>query len=359
MNISCHRVLALGLVLPCVGCLDLFDELTEGAVPEELVGIWQQTRASAGDYENGYGESFSITSGFSVELRLRADGSYTMAHFASGASSSCGAVSYLDESAGTAVVDEDTLTLQPSERTLDIDDCDPPRTETLATDPIEYAITLTEGEHMYGGLRTWLMGMEGGPHPFELTLLNLPPETYEPVQPAQPADFVLGVDAPYVEFQGLWAAANGTDSSFYDPDSGDHYFPELNGSPHEWIRFSDDTYEAAVALQGINPEGVCEADVIYYERGKALFEVLEVLSGGTHLVGHTRLAAEDASLIVRVRECDDDDATYEYSVAPLLSYYRFIYFSAESSTESFQLVCDFEQSEWQSMLCNSSSFYPR
>lgn len=67
-----------------------------GAVPEELVGIWQETRASGGDYTNNYGEDFSATSGFSVQLRISEDGSYRWSHYAAGVAPNCAHVSYFD-----------------------------------------------------------------------------------------------------------------------------------------------------------------------------------------------------------------------------------------------------------------------
>lgn len=329
-----------------------------GSVPVELVGIWQQTRASAGDYTNGFGENFSITSGFSVQLRIAENGSYMFTHFASGASPSCASVSYLDRSVGAAVLEDDVLTLIPSQREVEIDDCDVNETQDVPLDPIELTIGLEEQFNTYyGGLRTYVMNVEGGPHPLSLTLLHRPPLA-EPPQPAQAADFSLGEDAPFAELQGLWVAhATGTDTGFFNPETGAHYFPELNGSPHQWLRFVDGQYETAVALQNLNPEGVCKSDLIYYEQGNALLQVLEDVQGqGNHFVGHIRLEATAARLIVRVRECDQDDATYEYDVPGQLSYYRWIYFSPANPPESFQMLCEFEKSEWQSTLCEDTQY---
>jgi hypothetical protein len=209
----------------------------------------------------------------------------------------------------------------------------------------------------YGGLRTYVMSVEGGPHPLSLTPLHRPPLA-EPPQPAQAADFSLGEDAPFTELQGLWVAhATGTEAGFFNPETGAHYFPELNGSPHQWLRFVDGQYETAVALQNLNPEGVCKSDLIYYEQGNALLQVLEDVQGqGNHFVGHVRLEATAARLIVRVRECDQDDAAYEYDVPRQLSYYRWIYFSPANPPESFQMLCEFEKSEWQATLREDTQY---
>jgi hypothetical protein len=329
-----------------------------GAVPAELVGVWQQTRASAGEYTNGFGEDFSITSGFSAQLRIAEDGSYLFTHFASGASLSCGSVSYLDRSVGAAVLEGDVLSLVPTQRELEVHDCGVDETREVPLDPIPLTISVEEAFNTYyGGLRTYVMNVEGGPHPLELTLLHRPPLA-EPPQPEPPADFSLGSDPPFQELQGTWVASKtGTDTGFFDPETGELHFPELNGSPHQWLRFAGEQYETAVALQNLNPEGVCKSDLIYYERGNALLQVLEDVNGqGSHFVGHIRLEATAARLIVRVRECDVDDAVYQYDVPGQLSYYRWIYFSPASSQESFQLRCEFPKSEWQATLCESAQY---
>jgi len=331
-----------------------------GSVPEELVGVWQETRASAGEYTNEFGESFDITSGFSVQLKIASNGAYYFAHLASGAAASCDSVSYFDQSVGVAELEGDTLTLFPDERRLDVTDCEGSESEVLANDAIPLSISLEDSEHYYGGLRTHIMHVDGGPHPLDLTLLHRPPPD-DPVQPDQPSDFVLGATGPFADFQGLWVPDTGTDSDFFDPSTGEFYFPELNGSPHQWIRFYGDAYETAVALQNYNAEGACKGDLIYYEQGLGLFQVTEDVGGqGTHFVGHGRLAATAARLIVNVRECDENDGVYEYAVEPLMSYYRFIYFTPDSPPESLFLDCGtFPQSEWQSTLCTTDITYHR
>jgi len=331
-----------------------------GSVPPELVGVWQQTRASAGQYTNGYGEDFEITSGFSVALHIRPDGAYYFAHLAAGVSQGCDSVSYFHQSVGSATLDGNVLTLHPTERRLDVTDCATSGSMDLPLDPIPLTISLEDAWHFYGGLRTYQMSVDGGPHPFVLTLLHRPPLA-EPFQPAQPDDFVLGTVGPFAELQGLWPAQSGTDTGFFDPATGEAYLPELNGSRHQWIRFVDDAYETAVALQTINDEGACKADVIYYEQGLGLFQVTEDVNGqGVHFVGHVRLESTAARLIVNVRDCEEDDAVFEYDLPPTLSYYRFIYFSEGAPPERLQLLCEFPLSEWQSLLCDGggSGFIP-
>jgi len=330
-----------------------------GAVPAELVGVWQETRASGGTYESAYGSTFEVTSGFSVQLKISSNGAYYFAHFAEGASIDCQTVSYFDQSVGTVVLDGNVLTFHPSERRLDITDCADSGSQDLPNDPFSFDVSLEESNHYYGGLRTYKMHMEGGAQPLDVTLLVRPPVA-EPTEPAQPDGFALGTVGPFQELQGLWVPSPGTDTGFFDPSTGEAYLPELNGSPHQWLRFEGDAYETAVALQTINAEGVCKADVIYYEQGKGLFQVTEDVGGqGTHFVGDVRLEATAARLIVNVRECDEDDFVYQYDVEPLLSYYRFIYFTTAQPPESFALICDFPLSEWQSLLCTNTPSFSR
>ena len=66
------------------------------------------------------------------------------------------------------------------------------------------------------------------------------------------------------------------------------------------------------------------------------------------------------SLIVNIRDCDEDDEVRRYSLVPQISYYRWIY-RAESNwlthiPEGFSLECAWERSEWQFMLCDG--YYP-
>lgn len=329
--------------------------IPSGSVPDELAGVWQQTRASSGDYTNQFGEDFSATSGFSAQLKITPDGQYYFAHYASGTSNACAFVSQFDQSVGSAVLDGDTLTLTPAVRRVDVQNCEGSGSLYVDLDPIVLTASLAEDRQFYGGMRSFKLSLEGYSIPLELSSLFRQP-TYEPVQPEQPADFSLGVDPPYQQLQGLWVAAAGTDSDFYDPNTGEFYIPELNGSSHQWLRFDGEDYEGAVALQNVNAEGVCKLDLIYYERGKATFQVLEDVGGqGTHFVGHHVFVAEESRLVANVRECDEDDGAISYELTPLTSYFRWIYFSPDNPPESFDLMCDFPLSEWQSLFCDDGS----
>lgn len=325
-----------------------------GAVPDELVGVWQETRSSGGTYENSFGESFDVTSGFSVQLKISSNGSYYFAHYAQGASATCASVSYFDQSVGSVTLDGDVLTFHPTEHRLDVTDCSDSGSQDLGTEPFAFGASLEDSHHFNGGLRTYVMHLTGGAQPLDVTLLVRPP-TAAPTEPDQPADFELGTVGPFQELQGLWSPSPGSDTGFFNPETGEAYLPELNGSAHQWLRFAGDAYETAVALQNINAEGVCKADVIYYEQGTALFQVTEDVGGrGVHYVGDARLEASAARLIVNVRECDEDDGVRQWDVTPLVSYYRFVYFTPDEPPESFELDCTYPLSEWQSLLCANS-----
>jgi hypothetical protein len=328
-------------------------EIPNGSVPSELVGVWQETRASSGDYTNEFGEDFSATSGFSAQLKITAEGKYYFVHFASGVSPSCAFVSQMDQSVGSAVLEGNTLTLTPTTRRLDTDNCTNSASTFVELDPLVFTVTLSEDRQFYGGMRSYKLGIEGYSIPLELSSLFREP-SYAPVQPELPTSFMDVVDDPYQEFQGLWVAAAGTDANFYNPDTDEFYLPELNGSPHQWLRFNENTYEGAVALQNVNSEGVCKLDLIYYEKGTATLAITEDVGGQqTHFVGNTTFVSQDSRLIVTIRECDEDSGSYRYDLTPLTSYFRWIYFSPNNPPESFTLSCDYEQSEWQSLLCGN------
>lgn len=330
--------------------------IPSGSVPAELVGVWQQTRAGSADYADEFGETFSDISGFSVQLKITAEGRYSFAHYTSGTFGDCATVTRFDESKGTATLDGNILTLQPVARRIDDTDCDGDSSDDANLEPMVLTVRLTQGRELQGGMRTFVMSAEGYGFPLSLTSLFRQP-TYVPDQPIQPEEFVLGVNGPFADLQGLWlASATGTDSNFYDSETDEYYFPEPNGSPQQWLRFDGGEYEAAVALQNVNTEGVCKLDLIYYERGSAAFEVLEDVGGlGSHYVGHVALDASDSRLVVNIRECDEDDGALRYDLPPLTSYLRWVYLAPDNSPESFSLVCDFPKSEWQSLLCDTGT----
>lgn len=342
-----------GIRLPSDAGLPAVD-IPNGSVPQELVGVWQETRSSSSEYENEFGETFSSVDGFSVQLKIDAEGKYYLGHYTSGVSNDCASVTQFDQSRGSAVLEGNVLTLQPVVRHIDISDCENSVSGYVDLEPIVLTVRLSEDREYTGGMRIWLMHAEGFGFPLDLTSLFRPP-TYVPVQPEQPAELTLGTDPPYAEIQGMWVAQSGTDRNFYDPDTDAFYFPELNGSAHRWLAFDGENYETAVALQNVSSQGVCELDLIYYERGQAVFSLLEDVGGqGSHFIGHTAFYASDSRLIVNVRECDEDDGAIRYDLDPLVSYYRWTYFNENNPPESFSLNCDYPLSEWQSLLCGNS-----
>lgn len=324
-----------------------------GVMAAELVGVWQQTRATSGDYISSNGSTFSMTSGFSVQLKLSSNGAYYLANFASGTNPTCASVTHYEQSVGQATLVGNTLVFSPTSHALDVTDCSGQTRTNLGTAPFTLGIELKEDRHFYGGIRTYRMLASGGPHPYDLMLVHRPPLA-NPAVPAQPTDFTLGTDGPYQEFQGLWVAAAGTDSDFFDPTTGNFHFPVLNGSPHAWLRMVPGGYETAIALQNVNSDGPCKSDVIYYEQGEARFAVLEDVGGqGNHFVGHVLLQSAAARMIVRIRECDESSGTVAYDLPGLPRYFRFIYFSPNAPPERISFPCDFAQSEWQSILCEA------
>ncbi|HEX2730142.1 MAG TPA: hypothetical protein VHM70_01000 [Polyangiaceae bacterium] len=336
-------------------------EVPPGSVPSELTGVWQETRASASDYEydDGFGGTFSLTSGFSVQLKLTPDGQFYFAHYSSGASSNCAAVSQLEQAVGSAVFSGGTLTLYPQVHQIEATNCSNSSKFDAGLDPLVLDATLTEDRQVYGGMRMYRLELEGYAHPLDLVSLFRVPD-YEPFQPDTPADFPAVESGGYAELQGLWAADSGTDVDFFNPDTGEFYLPELNGSPHRWIRFDNANYETAVALQNVNTEGVCATDLIYYERGTANFGVTQDVGGqGDHFIGGARLDAEAARLIVNIRDCDEDNGVLTYDLQPLTSYYEFNLFLSEPIM--LDMNCKYSQSEWQSLLCEDgiAGYYKR
>lgn len=343
-----------------VGAVQPAPPAAASGVPAELVGIWQQTRASASDYRNTYtGATFSATSGFSVQLKIRSDGSYYLAHYSSGVSNTCAFVSYFEQSVGSAQVQGGQLILHPTQRQLEVSDCSNSGTQQLANDPIVYAMALREAFD-YNGLRGYELELTGGLYPLKLEVLHREP-LMPGYQSAQPADFVPGSDPPYQELIGLWTPHPNSDTNFYNLQTGDFYLPAFDGTAPEYVRFTPDSYELARAWRNYNLEGVCKKDYLYYERGSPTFVITEDVGGqGDHFVGHVRFQAGEARLIVNIRDCGEDDGVRRYSLVPQTSYYRWIY-RAESNwltqiPEGFSLECAWEQSEWQFMLCDGS--YP-
>lgn len=332
----------------------------------DLVGIWQMTRASGGDYKNmTTGFSFSMTSGFSVLLKIRPDGNYLMQFYSSGVANNCAFASNFENSAGTVTYQGNQLILQPEWHTLEVTDCDvsTPDKVDMGTEEIVYTFKLSE-EFDYNGLRGAKMELTGGTIPFDLELLYLEP-LMPGYQPKQPADFVLGTDPPYKEILGLWTPYPDSDINFYNPQTGEFYLPEYNGAEHSYLRFNEDgSYEMARFWGNYSYEGICEKDYIYYERGTPHFAITEPPQyQGANVIGHAEFKATDARLIVNIRECGEDTGVLRYNLVPQISYYKWN-FRPETNDlvyipQGFSIQCAWEKSEWQFMFCDGYGYSGR
>jgi hypothetical protein len=124
------------------------------------------------------------------------------------------------------------------------------------------------------------------------------------------------------------------------------------------LRFGGNEYDMAIALQNINTEGPCKADIIYYERGQTALKVIEDVTGqGDHFIGHGGFAASTARLVVRVGECGSDDGVQQYDLPPLTACCRWVYFGSDPA----RIILDctaFPQNEWQTILCTADSTMP-
>lgn len=332
-----------------------------GALHPDLVGVWQMTRASAGDYRDAAtGSTFSMTSGFSTLLKLRADGSFLFQFYSSGVAPDCAFVTNLESAVGHAAIEGGALVLRPTQRTVELGACARSGTYEPGLDLIVMPAHLTE-EFDFEGHRSWRLDLEGGPVPLSLTLLHRPPSPTPP-QPAQPADFVLGDHPPFDEMQGVWTPHPNTDLGFFDPATNAWYLPEYNGATHLWLRFQGDTYDLARAWSDYGYEGVCEKDYVYYERGRAQMASLEDIGGqGDHFRGHGRFVADDARLVVQIRDCGADDGATLYTLTPQISYYDWTYRMETNDIvyipEGFSLSCPWSRSEWQFMVCDGFHSY--
>jgi len=294
----------------------------QGGFPALLVGVWQQTISSADVYTNTVtGERFRLGSGFSAKLILQADGRYSLQHYTQGVSSNCAHVSYLDDSSGTATVQNDRLILRPSQRTLTIVNCTSPGKRNLPNNPLVFNASLEYYETLIQEV-TLKMELKGGPFPLSLKLLQLDP-ALELEPPSQPEGFQLGQDLPYRELQGLWADASDSDTGFYNPKTGAFYIPTYNARENRWLRFVPGGYELAKVFENASLEGVCKKDLIYYEKGSAHFQVLNV-NNDTY-EGDVRFQASEARLIVNIRGegCGGFAGTRRYNLRPQTAYYKF------------------------------------
>ena len=323
-----------------------------GNVPPELVGIWQDTKASSSDYKYvTTGETFTLTKGYSAQLKFKANGQFYFAHLSSGASDTCAYVNYLDQMTGVAVFQNNQLTLTATERRLDITNCTNSRSLDLTKNSLSFNATLAEAQSELGE-PSYTLALLGSDYTLNMKVLQREPPS-NPDQPAQPQGFQLGTDGVYSDLNGLWTPAPGSSTDFYNPQTGAFTIPDSNGSDHRWLRFSADGYEMARVWRNEYSAGACKKDLIYYEKGTALFKVTENVNGtGTHFVGDVRLQASDARLIVNIRDCISDDGVKRYTLKPLAGYFRWIYF--KDAPERISLGCVYQPlNVWQFGFCNN------
>ncbi|WP_337869429.1 hypothetical protein [Meiothermus sp.] len=321
-----------------------------GSFPAELSGIWQDTLASGGEFTNLYtGITFNMTQGYSAQLKVRPNGEYYFAHYSQGVSSNCALVSFFDQMEGQAELSGSRLILRPRQRRLDWQNCTSPATLNLPLDPVIFDVALSKYETFLD--TTVQMVLSGGPYPLKFKLLNPSPPA-DPAQPPQPQDFQLGTDGPYDEMLGVWGYR---DTQFYNPQTGAYQFPGDTGH-HRFIRWLPGGYELALAYVRVNFEGVCKKDLIYFEKGNALFKITNQRDEYTYQ-GDVRLEATQARLIVRIRECGSEDGVQEYTLKPLTSYHRWSY-TLPAGGEDFMLGCHYPGHAWSPYICYTSGQGP-
>jgi hypothetical protein len=314
-----------------------------GSFPAELSGIWQDTRASGGEFTNlDTGVTFNMTQGYSAEFKVRPNGEFYFAHYSQGVSSTCALVSFFDQMVGQAEFTGSRLVLRPRKRRLDVQNCANSGPLDLPLSPVSFDAVVSEYETFLD--TTVQMELSGGPYPLKLKLLNPTPPA-NPPQPPQPQDFQLGTETPYQEIIGLWGRR---DTEFYNPQTGVYRFPDCCGD-YRFLRFTAEGYELGMAFVRVNLEGVCKKDLIYYEKGNALFKVTNQRDPDTYQ-GDVRLEATQARLIVRIRECGSEDGVQEHSLKPLTSYYRWSY-TMPAGGDYFMLGCQYGRHLWGFAVC--------
>lgn len=303
-----------------------------GSAEPGLVGIWQETVASN-------------DSGYAARLKVRANGAFVFEYFLSGATAACATASSLDKAVGTVDFTRDRLVLRPTQRTVERRDCDGQETRTLPNDPMEFSASVKSYETLIGETTLQVELVGGGlGQPLKLTLLQLEPPA-DPAQPAAPPSFQLGNAPPYTELLGLWAPSPSSDVKFYEPSNGEFYVPKYNGAEHRWIRFEGGRYELATVFESANDVGTCKKDLVYYETGNALFNL--VRRENDRNFGDVRFEAESARMIVQIRQCEEDDGVKAYDLKPLTSYYAFEY----TPSVGFLLGCEYPKHAYQFPVC--------
>jgi len=321
-----------------------------GSFPAELSGIWQDTLASGGEFTNLYtGVTFNMTQGYSAQFKVRPNGEFYFAHYSQGVSSTCALVSFFDQMVGQAEFTGSRLVLRPRERRLDVQNCANSGPLNLPLSPVSFDAVVSEYETFLD--TTVQMVLSGGPYPLKFKLLNPTPPA-NPPQPPQPQDFQLGTETPYQGIIGLWGHR---DTDFYNPQTGVYRFPDCCGE-NRFLRFTAEGYELGMAFVQVNLEGVCKKDLIYYEKGNALFKVTDQRDPDTYQ-GDVRLEATQARLIVRIRECGSEDGVQEHSLKPLTSYYRWSY-TMPAGGDYFMLGCQYGRHLWGFAVCyNATPWY--
>lgn len=324
------------------------DNPSTGSFPAELSGVWQDTRSSSGEFTNVYtGITFTMTQGYSAQFKVKPNGEFYFAHYSQGVSSTCPLVSFFDQMVGLAEWSGDRLTLRPRERRLDVQNCANSGSLSLALDAVTFEASLTDYPTFID--TSLQMELSGGPYPLKFKLLNRTPPK-DPTQPLQPEGFQLGSDTPYQEILGRWGRR---EVDFYDPQTGAYQFPQKFGD-HQFIRFLPEGYEMGFGFNGGNQAGACKRNLIYFERGKALFAITSWRSADT-AQGDLRLEPTEARLITRVRECDSDNEVKEYTLKPLTSYHRWSY-TDPSAGEDFMMGCHYPGHAWSFAVCYSTSY---
>lgn len=331
--------------------------LPPGSLAAELVGVWQQSVASAGDYQDEEsGAVFTMTSGYNAVLKLRGEGEYYFSLFAAGVAHDCASVSRWDQSVGAVTFSGSTLTLTPYERELTVGDCHGERTSSLPNDPLELVVALEE-QLDFNGMRVQRMDLTYDSVPLTLTALHQHP-TDTPFAPERPADFTADDNTTAGGLLGLWTANPGDPTDFFDPSTGEFALPGDGEFDYEQVRIEVDVYELSRTWTEYDVTGICQKDYVYFERGTPSFsQVFDIYEDGEYRIGHARFEATLAAVVVQIRECGEDDGAYLYDLVPVTSYYQWdLWKAGEDATlepARLKLSCpwDWEQSEWQFMVC--------
>lgn len=318
-----------------------------GQVDPALVGIWGETWRSGTEVTNTVtGEAFTVSSGMSAQLKVRADGRYELEHASGGYSPTCASVSVTDRSTGYADFRDGQLVLRPTERTLEVHACDEHGTRTLPNTPLVFQARVSPYQTS-SDEPSLQVELSGGPYPLTLKRLDPLPPLRAPER-ALPPGFQLGAVTGYQDMFGTWAPRD-ADLSFFDPATGTANFFRDNQAENRMFRFSPGQYELAsyVMHTGGAIGGHCKRDVIYYERGAARFNLLVRVNDDVE--GDVQFEGQTATLVVRIRDCGADDGTTTYTLEPGTSWARWAF----HARVGFQLGCIYPRSPMQFAACTN------